>query len=115
MENAFGILASRFRVFLTTIPLTPENTEKVALASCALHNFLQARSTRYASTDFVDVEKEDGTVQLTWVFGEMKTQGMEPLRLQQGNRYTLEAKEVRAKLCNYFNNYGQVPWQNNYI
>ena len=113
VENAFGILASRFRVFLTTIPLTPENTEKVVLASCALHNFLQARSTRYASTGFVDVEKEDGTVDMgVW---RDETQGMEPLRLQQGNRYTLEAKEVRAKLCNYFNNYGQVSWQNNYI
>ena len=39
VENGFGILANRFRVFLSPLSLTPENVEKVALASCALHNF----------------------------------------------------------------------------
>ena len=43
-ENGFGILANRFRIFLTTIQLSPENTEKVVLASCVLHNFLQDKS-----------------------------------------------------------------------
>ena len=32
-ENAFGILANRFRVFLTLMQLSSENAEKVVLAS----------------------------------------------------------------------------------
>ena len=40
VENAFGILASRFRIFYTHINLEPENIDKVVKASCALHNFL---------------------------------------------------------------------------
>ena len=40
VENAFGILANRFRVFLTKISLEPNNVVKIVLASCALHNML---------------------------------------------------------------------------
>ncbi|KAJ8046639.1 hypothetical protein HOLleu_05387 [Holothuria leucospilota] len=45
IENAFGILARRFRVFLKPIPLQPENAQKVALAACVLHNFLQRHNS----------------------------------------------------------------------
>ena len=34
-ENAFGILANRFRVFMTAFCLDPQ-----AMACCSLHNFL---------------------------------------------------------------------------
>jgi hypothetical protein len=113
VENAFGILASRFRIFLTTIPLTAENAQKVVLTSCVLHNFLRTNSSQYKPTGSVDVENENGTV----TFGDWReeTTLMEPLRLQSGNNSSVEAKEVRNKFCSYFNNYGQVPWQNNYI
>ena len=40
VENAFGILASRFRVFLTTIILEPEKVTTITLCACALHNML---------------------------------------------------------------------------
>ena len=43
VENAFGILANRWRVFLTTIHLTPETVDSVVLATCALHNLLCER------------------------------------------------------------------------
>jgi len=41
VENTFGILASRFRIFHTSINLKVENIETVVLACCALHNFLR--------------------------------------------------------------------------
>ncbi|KAK1900112.1 Protein ALP1-like [Dissostichus eleginoides] len=41
VENAFGILANRFRVFLTTINIQDTaKVEDIVLACCALHNFL---------------------------------------------------------------------------
>ena len=39
VENAFGILANRFRVFITPINLAPEKVEIITLACCILHNF----------------------------------------------------------------------------
>lgn len=40
VENAFGIMASRFRIFYTHINVEPENIDKLVKASCVLHNFL---------------------------------------------------------------------------
>ena len=37
-ENAFGILALRWRVFRRPLDVQPENVDKVVLASCCLHN-----------------------------------------------------------------------------
>lgn len=38
VENCFGILANRFRVFRRPIPLAPETVVKLVKAACSLHN-----------------------------------------------------------------------------
>ena len=43
VENAFGILANRFLVFMTPINLAPEKVEITTLACCILHNFLRSK------------------------------------------------------------------------
>ncbi|KRF98690.1 LOW QUALITY PROTEIN: uncharacterized protein Dwil_GK27242 [Drosophila willistoni] len=40
VNNAFGILANRFRVLLTTISLQPEKATSMVLCCCYLHNYL---------------------------------------------------------------------------
>jgi len=40
VENACGILASRWRVFLRPLEVQPETVDKVVLASCSLHNMI---------------------------------------------------------------------------
>ena len=56
VENAFGILASRFRCLLVTLPLTPQRVIKVAHACCVLHNFLRQKNSRF---DVARVDAED--------------------------------------------------------
>ena len=43
LENAFGILRSRFRIFEKAIHLAPHKVEKIVMAACCLHNFSHAR------------------------------------------------------------------------
>ena len=41
VESAFGMLANKFRIFLSPINLSPTKVETLVLATCALHNFLR--------------------------------------------------------------------------
>lgn len=39
VENVFGTVAARFRIFHTNINLEPRNIDSVVMACCVLHNF----------------------------------------------------------------------------
>ncbi|KAH1016988.1 hypothetical protein HUJ05_007726 [Dendroctonus ponderosae] len=59
LKNAFVILASRFLIFLTTIPLSPEKTTLILQASCALHNFLlKENNSQYTSNNQEEVSNQ---------------------------------------------------------
>ena len=113
VENAFGILANRFRIFWSTMQCRPEVVQKVKMASCVLHNFLRTQCSRYMPPGSVDKENVDGTI----IEGEWRHEEgiLTPLASQGTNTYPRSAKEVRDKYCKYFNNYGQVSWQNSCI
>lgn len=49
IENTLGILASRFRIFDTSINLKLKNIDIVVFACCALYNFLRISSNLYTS------------------------------------------------------------------
>lgn len=110
IENSFGILANRFRIFHTTINLQVYNIDKVVLACCALHNFLRRKcSNTYTPNDVFDVED---TITGNITLG-LRTHSDNLLDLQNGyNRnHSAEAKEVREQFKIYFNNSGKVSWQ----
>lgn len=46
VENAFGILTNRFRVFLTTIHLSPEKVKDLVMAACCLHDYMIEHNRR---------------------------------------------------------------------
>ncbi|XP_039968579.1 putative nuclease HARBI1 isoform X2 [Bactrocera tryoni] len=79
VENAFGILASRFRLLQTTINLCPEKVTTVVLACCYLHNYLRCQSN---SNRF-----EYENIQLS---------EMEPTLSRNASN---EAKTIRLKYC----------------
>lgn len=47
VENAFGILVSRFRIFEKPIACLPETVDKIIKACTALHNWLRTTSNTY--------------------------------------------------------------------
>lgn len=42
VENAFGILVQKFRLYNRKIQLNPENVDKVIMTTCILHNFIKS-------------------------------------------------------------------------
>jgi len=56
VENAFGILSSRFRLFKKPIMIDVKNIDVIILACCALHNFLSGKSKNYKTYNCVDRE-----------------------------------------------------------
>lgn len=66
VENAFGIMATRFRLFLRPIAFDVDKIDTVVLACCALHNFLRKMSKKnYVTKSYVNHE---GTHGGTWLY-----------------------------------------------
>ena len=97
VENAFGIMCKRFRIFEKSIPLSPAKVQNVVMAVCCLHNFL-LRDARSSSQYLLD--DPDPTCDLKSV------------SRQGSNRASNDAQLVRDVLCRYFNSdSGAVSWQ----
>lgn len=115
VENAFGILASRFRIYHTQINLEPNNIEKVVMASCVLHNFLMEHTPNsYAPPRcFYRENVDNGTVINTGY--DTTRSNVENLQVQNRGNVLNDAKKVRLEYQTYFVNDGKVPWQDSYI
>lgn len=114
MENAFGILASRFGVFQKPINLRPEKTALITLACCYLHNFLIKTNQNFCSSKNVFIEENIQTSEIengSEITGNLLT----PLKKTPAQIISLEAKTVRDKYYSYFCREGQVRWQFNMI
>ena len=107
-ENAFGLLAARFRIFHTVISLKPENVTKVILACCSLHNYLLATSSNYASSGSLDADV-NGEV----LYGSWRNSGTSKLESlpKTNQRCPKNAEEMRDIICDYVNGAGVIPWQ----
>ncbi|CAH1991680.1 unnamed protein product [Acanthoscelides obtectus] len=113
VENVFGILASRFRILLSTITLsTVEKVDKVVLACCVLHNFLRRKCSNYMNIRSVDRENSDHIIQ----DGDWREELRQLHGLQNKRTYYNDiAKNVRKAFTNYYNNEGGVSFQENMI
>lgn len=118
IENSFGILAARWRIYRRPINAQEKTVRQIIKATLCLHNWLQKLSneSRGSSarqycppglTDFVD---EHGELHE----GRWRSQDMDGLR-QLGklgsNNYSREAKNIRDRFGEFFMNSGAVPWQ----
>ena len=114
-ENAFGIMASRFRIFHTCINLKLTSIDKVFMACVVLHNYLR----KTCPSDYSPEEcfhREDRVRKITLPGLTTSPNNLAGLQHGQSSRnYPEIAKVVRDKFKDYFVNVGAVPWQNNYI
>lgn len=106
VENVFGIMASRFRIFHVPINMKLENIDTIVMACCVLHNYLRrTQGTSYASPDITEHNgnADNITNETENAF----------ISLERGHnrRAGEEAKQVREKFLMYFNGEGALDWQ----
>jgi hypothetical protein len=109
VENAFGILAGRFRCLHTSLQVTPLNAKKITKACLVLHNIMRDRHPNLQNAD-LDVEGQDGHV----IPGAWRNAGVmqEMGAVGRGPRATQEGKQLRTYLKHYYcSDVGSVPWQ----
>ncbi|KAL4084943.1 hypothetical protein QTP88_027809 [Uroleucon formosanum] len=117
VENAFGILVSKFRIFEKPISTSLDKTDSIIRATCALHNWLRTTATKYINIGMVDTENlEDGSITSGSWRANQGNQGMIDISRNIGsNNHSKEAAEIRDKYAEYFVGFGAVPWQNQMI
>ena len=111
IENAFGILTARWRIFKRPINSTIENAKLYTNTACVLHNFLQNNyAEKYCPPSLVDSEKGGEITSGSWR-GEC-TSNFTPIQQTASNNYSRNAEKVRDQFKNYFTSpNGEVPWQ----
>ena len=96
VENAFGILSTRFRIFRREIECRPETAEKIVIAACCLHNFLR-RKCGASYIPRAAVDNENGTPG-TW----REEEPLPSTGHQRSRNPATIAKELRQALKGYF-------------
>nr|CAI5840130.1 unnamed protein product [Callosobruchus analis] len=97
VENAFGILRSRWRVFAGPMAVQPDMVDKIILATCCLHNYLGTDNLPSDCDDSLQANLTESTA-----FNHLN-----PIRRNS----TQYAFSVRNKFKEYFSTEGAVPWQ----
>jgi hypothetical protein len=123
IENAFGILAARWRFLHRTIQASPDRVDCYVRAACVLHNYLQKKAATdsygqilYCPQGFADTYTADGT----FVAGHWRSDSNDnfnvPLTNAPSNRHGVTAAAIRNTLADYFySDAGSVSWQNDAV
>ena len=116
VENAFGILAARWRIFYTAIDSKLETIDSIIKACCCLHNFLMARGSDYCPRIFGDTTSSNGRIiDGTWRHAVQSTWG-QTLNRQGSNNSSSAAIVIRNNFSEFFySSEGALPWQNEYL
>lgn len=100
VENAFGIMSAKFRVFRKPLCLKPENVDKVVQACVCLHNFLSKNNRSPRSEPRIP---------------EHPSAALHPLN-RVGRGVSGEAKAIRESFMQYFTSIaGELPGQVEYV
>ena len=114
IENAFGILAARWRIFRKPIRAEVCTVDRITEACVCLHNYLGlTENASYIPAGFVDTETANGEITPgDWRLEVGRGEALGPIGRLAANNYGADAKETRLAFCRYVNSQqGSVPWQ----
>ena len=101
IENSFGILAARWRIFRRPIKANPATVDSIIKACIGLHNYLRLTdNARYTPVGFIGSEDSLQDTSNGRAF----------------NNTSLSAKDTRDTLKKFFNSTeGSLSWQKSYV
>lgn len=106
VENVFGILAARYRIFEKPISLAPEKVSIITMTCILLHNFFRRSETSasiYTPTGMIDLYNNFGSITQpgSW---RNEVVGNCALRLlkQIPRRSSMNANQIREEFTSYF-------------
>ncbi|XP_031329190.1 uncharacterized protein LOC116160192 [Photinus pyralis] len=113
VENAFGILASVFRVLRKPMLLEPHKAELVVMTCIYLHNFLRKSKSSaniYCAQGALDSEVEGKVIPGAW---RNDTEMLSLINIKKVPRKSAKIpQEIREEFAAYFSSNGAIPWQN---
>lgn len=124
IENAFGILVARWRIFRSPLHADIENCELYIRAALVLHNYLRcdfseddSTSRLYIPSEFVDSENLDGSVTPgTWRNEAQNITGVTDIRRLGANMHARNVADIRDNFAKFFvSPAGAVPWQHRMV
>lgn len=112
VENVFGILATRFRIFLQPINISPDKIDIIILACCALHNFLRNTSkSNYISENCVDREDFTNGRIIPGQWRQQTGSGISSLEKTKTTNVNVITKNIRETYKKFFTSVGKVSFQ----
>lgn len=113
IENTFGILASKWRIFRAPIKADVDLVDDIISSCVCLHNWLRnSKCNQYFHKNLVDVEVNGAIQEGSWRSCNNNFINLRPS--QKRNTYK-EAKQTRLKFKEFFTSDDSVPWQWNII
>ncbi|KAK1892930.1 Protein ALP1-like [Dissostichus eleginoides] len=114
VENAFGILAHKFRVLLRTMNQTPGTCRKIITTCVILHNLIIR--LRYPATHNNKMDLEDQILNVIPGAWRNDKVLLDVYHERAMNTGTQEGRQIRRYLGHYFTSKaGLVPWQDKMI
>ncbi|GIY40109.1 protein ALP1-like [Caerostris darwini] len=120
VENAFGIMAARFRIFRKPITTSVETCKAIVAANVCLHNFLKLADDampplkrRYCPPGFSDTLSPNGdTILGLW---RQEKCALKTVGRFGSNMHTKSAGQLRENFMQYFCSVGQLEWQDHHV
>ena len=111
IENAFGILAARWRVFFKPIGFLPKDVDKIVLACVCLHNFLMARTQKSVRKMYYPPENVENKDMDSMTTKNLRNEFSCNCPVQCHDDHAQGAHIIRDTLTKYFlSKEGEVSW-----
>lgn len=111
VENSFGILAARWRIFHASIHGDLDLVKLIVKTCVILHNFLITEK----DLNTITVDSANGQVRGNWRSTTENDTGVQSLSSKGSNNFGTNSSAIRDEFKDYFNREGAVSWQDSRI